>query len=161
VLKSISVSRPLATISLLAILVGVIGCWAALNGFYFVFIIPALLGIILYSFFKTEAFIILVGALAPLSVNINDIGSGLGISLPTEPLIMFIFALLLFRFIYKGEIKREIAYHPLFISVFVYLLWLWVSSLFSSMPMVSAKFSIARTWYIAVFFIAGIQFSAR
>lgn len=141
---------------LLAIALGALGCWAALNGFYFVFLIPIALTFLLYGLIKTDKFILLAGAFAPLSVNINDIGGGFGLALPTEPLIMFIFGMLIFRLLYTTHISREFLTHPLSLVMAAYLLWLWISSMFSSMPFVSFKFSLARTWYIFIFYFTAI-----
>lgn len=154
--KALSIQRQPLLIYLLALALGAIGCWAALRGFYFVFLIPVVLSFVLYGIFKTEKFILLSGAVAPLSVNINDIGGGFGLALPTEPLIILIFGLLVFRFFYLSTVSLNIISHPLSLAVIAYLVWLWLSSIFSSMPFVSLKFSLARTWYIVVFYFAAI-----
>jgi len=159
--KASVIHTPVSWIYLLSVLLGIVACWAALHHFYFVFAIPVILAIVIYSLYRTEKFILLVGAIAPLSVNINDIGAGLGIALPTEPLIMMVFIFLLFYFIYRGKIEKSLLQHPLTICVFVYLTWLWISSGFSTMGMVSFKYSLARTWFIVVFFIAAILIFRR
>ena len=61
-------------IYLLALLTGITGMWAAMWGQYYVFLIPVAIAVLLMSIYKTEKFILLTGALAPLSVNVNDIG---------------------------------------------------------------------------------------
>jgi O-antigen ligase len=143
-------------IYLLALLTGIAGMWAAMYGNYYVFLIPVAISVLLFSVYKTEKFILLTGALAPLSININDIGGGLGLALPTEPLIIWIFCLLCVRFFLQEKTNLTPLKHPVVLLVIAYLLWLWLSSIYSSMPMVSFKFSLARTWYIIVFFIGGI-----
>lgn len=149
-------SRSPWLIILLALMTGMAGFWAAMHDIYYVFLIPVAIVILLFSVYKTEKFIMLAGALAPLSINISDIGGGLGLALPTEPLIIWIFALLLFRFIQQGSIYPAMLRHPVVLTVILYALWLWISSIFSSMPIVSFKFSLARTWYMVVFFFGGI-----
>lgn len=143
-------------IYLLALLTGITGMWAAMWGQYYVFLIPVAIAVLLMSIYKTEKFILLTGALAPLSVNVNDIGGGLGLALPTEPLLIWIFCLLCVRFFIEGKAKLTPLKHPLVLLVLAYAAWLWLSSIYSSMPLVSFKFSLARTWYIVVFFIGGI-----
>jgi len=130
--------------------------WAAMWGQYYVFLIPVAIAVLLMSIYKTEKFILLTGALAPLSVNVNDIGGGLGLALPTEPLLIWIFCLLCVRFFIEGKAKLTPLKHPLVLLVLAYAVWLWLASVYSSMPLVSFKFSLARTWYIVVFFIGGI-----
>ena len=143
-------------IYLLALLTGVAGMWAAMWGQYYVFLIPVAIAVLLMSIYKTEKFILLTGALAPLSVNVNDIGGGLGLALPTEPLLIWVFCLLCVRFFIEGKAKLTPLKHPLVLLVLAYAVWLWLASVYSSMPLVSFKFSLARTWYIVVFFIGGI-----
>ncbi len=141
---------------LLALLTGLAGMWAAMWGSYTVFLIPVAIAVLVFSIYRTENFILLTGALAPLSINISDIGGGLGLALPTEPLIVWIFLLLIFRFFLLKKIDLSPLRHPLVLLVLAYVFWLWLSSVFSSMPMVSVKFSLARTWYIVVFFLGAI-----
>lgn len=143
-------------IYLLALLTGLAGMWAAMWGQYYVFLIPVAIAVLLLSIYKTEKFILLTGALAPLSVNVNDIGGGLGLALPTEPLIIWIFCLLCMRFFMQGKANLTPLKHPVVLLVIGYTAWLWLSSVYSSMPLVSFKFSLARTWYIVVFFIGSI-----
>ena len=143
-------------IYLLALLTGLAGMWAAMWGQYYVFLIPVAIAVLLMSIYKTEKFILLTGALAPLSVNVNDIGGGLGLALPTEPLLIWIFCLLCVRFFIEGKAKLTPLKHPVVLLVLAYAVWLWLASVYSSMPLVSFKFSLARTWYIVVFFIGGI-----
>lgn len=150
-------SRPLLVILTLSLMLGLAGLWAAMHDIYFVFIIPVTLAVFIYGLHQTEKFILLTGAVAPLSININDIGGGFGLALPTEPVIMLIFAFLVFRFFLAGRIDLAVLKHPLVIVVIIYLLWLWITSVFSSMPVVSFKFALARTWYIVIFFFGGIS----
>jgi len=121
-----------------------------------VFLIPVAIAVLLFSIYKTEKFILLTGALAPLSINVNDIGGGLGLALPTEPLIIWIFCLLCVRLFLQGKAILTPLKHPIVLLVLGYVAWLWLSSVYSSMPLVSFKFSLARTWYIVVFFIGSI-----
>lgn len=151
-----AITKDRRIIGLLAIGLGALGAWAAIQGFYFLFLVPVGLSILLYSIYKTEKFVLLAGAIAPLSFNINDIGGGFGLAVPTEPLIIFIFGLLILRWILSGVIERDLLLHPVSIGIGFYLLWLWLSAVFSSMPFVSLKFSIARTWYIGVFYFAAV-----
>ena len=68
---------------LVALLTGLAGCWAAMYGTYYLFLAPVAVAVLLFSLYKTEKFILLAGALAPLSINVNDIGGGFGLALPT------------------------------------------------------------------------------
>lgn len=147
-----NIQRPTAIIILLAILFGALGFWAYLQDFYFAFLVPVVIGIMVYATLYTDKFILLTGAFAPLSVNINDIGGGLGLALPTEPIIIILFGLLAFRFIQNGIIDKQLLRHPLSMAILGYVLWLWICVIFSSQPLVSFKFVLARSWYIIIFY---------
>ena len=154
-------SRPPYLLMALALLLGLCGFWAAMKEVYFIFLIPVAVALMLFAVYRTEKFLLLAGAMAPLSINVNDIGGGLGLALPTEPLFILLFLLLVFRFFYMGKIHTAMLKHPVVICVLGYLLWIWISTVFSSMPLVSVKFSIARTWYIVLFFLGGLWLFRR
>jgi putative inorganic carbon (hco3(-)) transporter len=156
VLKSLPTQRPHLLIYLSAVLLGGLACWAALTGFYLVFLIPVIAAILFYGFLNTEKFILLTGAMAPLSINIEDIGGGFGLAIPTEPLIILVLGLLLFKLLYTGSITKSKLLHPLTLTILGYVAWLWLSSIFSSMPLVSFKSSLARSWYIGVFYFGAL-----
>ncbi len=147
-----AITRPIFGIILLALLFGAIGFWASIQGFYFFFLVPVLLGLGFYATVNTEKFILLTGAIAPLSININDIGGGLGLALPTEPIIIVLCGFLVFRFFQKGTLDIQVLKHPLSLAILAYIVWLWLSCITSTMPLVSFKYVIARTWYIIVFY---------
>ncbi|MBL7900916.1 MAG: O-antigen ligase family protein [Bacteroidia bacterium] len=156
-----TIQRPVYLVVLLALLTGAVAFWASLHDFYFVFLIPVAIAIFLMALLRTEKLLLLTGAIAPLSVNINDIGGGLGLALPTEPLINVLFGLIGFSFLQKGTRDTAIFRHPLSVAILLYLAWLWLSSFFSSMPLVSIKFVLARTWYIALFYFAATVIFSR
>lgn len=97
-------------------------------------------------------YVILTASLVPLSIQIDDIGAGLGISLPTEPLMIGFWLLLLLRFAIYPQIDRSFFKHPIFIAASLYLFWYLVTTLTSTMPVTSLKSFIARTWFAGVFF---------
>lgn len=130
--------------------------WLSLKNFPYLFLFPLLVALVIHFIYRTEKFILLTGALSPLSIGINDLGGGLGISLPTEPLIILIFFTLVFKWFLGARIPIIWFKHPLVIVVSGYILWLFISAIFSTMPSVSFKFIIARYWYIGVFFFGFI-----
>lgn len=144
--------KPVLLIAALSLLLGAAGFYACLHDFYLVFLIPVAFAILFYGLLNTEKLLLLTGAIAPLSINENDIGGGLGISLPTEPLILILLALLIFRFFQNRNADLELLKHPLSLAVLSYMVWLFVSTAFSSMPLVSFKSAVARSWYILPFY---------
>ncbi len=45
--------------------------------------------------------------------------------------------------------------HPLTIIVLLHLLWMFITAVFSTMPTVSLKYFLSRTWFVVVFYLAG------
>ena len=132
-----------------------------LLGFPFFFVLPLIGFLFLFALLRLDKFALIIGASAPLSVNVNDIAGGLGMSFPTEPIIIILFGLLIFYFIKHFSVPLHFIKHPLVLLVIGYVLWLFISSVFSQHPMVSLKFSLARTWYIVVFFFGGLWFFSK
>jgi len=146
-----SKSQRIVLFTLLA-LVSVFCVLATVFQYYYLLLLPVVVGVLLFAFFYTDRSLLLFGSLVPLSINFDDIGGGLGLTLPTEPLFIVLFLFIVFRWLLNPEIDLRVLAHPISISILVYLLWLWTATLFSSMPMVSFKFVMARTWYIVLFY---------
>jgi len=124
---------------------------------FWVVVIPIGLIAFMASILYTEKALLFFGALAPLSVNNDNLFGGFGMSLPTEPMYILLFLLLLFHVFKEGNFNLTFIKHPLVLTVVLYLSWLWITSIFSTMNLVSVKFSLARTWYITLFFFFGIR----
>lgn len=134
------------------LLLSLASIWLSLHNFPYLFLLPIFIGLCIFFIFKTEKFILLAGAIAPISIGLNDIGGGLGLSIPTEPLIILIFLAIVFKWMLGSSIPSIWFKHPLILVVSAYISWLFICSIFSSMPLVSFKFVLARSWYIAVYF---------
>ncbi len=119
-------------------------------------LLPAVL---LFSFlilFRLDLLLLILCFLIPLSVNIDDIGFGLGISLPGEPLIMLIMALAVFKFLIHSEYDYAVFRHPISKAVLIYLAWVFITSFASEDPMVSFKYFLSRFWFVVVFYFLGV-----
>ena len=125
---------------------------ATLYQFYYLLLLPVVVGLLLLAFLYTEKSLLFFGGLAPLSINFDNVGGGLGLALPTEPLFILMFLFITFRWLIKPVIRLEMLSHPISIAILAYLLWMWIATIFSTMPIVSVKFVMARTWYIVLFY---------
>lgn len=97
-------------------------------------------------------FVIAISALVPLSIQLDDVGLGLGLALPTEPMMILFFALLLLRLVLNFSVDYAFLKHPIVVASILYLFWYFVTTLTSSMPVVSLKSFIAKCWFAGVFF---------
>ncbi len=125
--------------------------------FYYLNLIPAALLIIILALFSLDKLILLVVFLTPLAINLQHLDGGLGLSLPTEPIIFGIMIIFILKQLHQSTLDGKVMRHPITISIIVYLTWIFVTSITSELPIVSIKFLISRLWYILVFYFLGVQ----
>jgi putative inorganic carbon (HCO3(-)) transporter len=142
---------------LLCILFVLANTYALVHDLKWVTSIPFVLGAFLLVFFHLEKALLFLSFLVPLSVNFEDVGFGLGISLPDEPLIILIMFLSLFKIFIKSEYDLAVFRHPITIIILANLLWMLITCFTSQMPLVSFKFFMSRLWYVVVFYFMAIM----
>lgn len=118
--------------------------------------IPVLIIVGLMYIFWLDKLLLLIVFFTPLAINIADKEMGIGISVPTEPLLLGVLLLFFLKTIFNGNFDRNIIKHPVSIAVLLSLLWILVTSITSSMPLVSFKFLLARLWFVVPFYFLGI-----
>jgi len=105
-------------------------------------------------FYRTELLIYFLAFATPLSIPIEDVGGGLGMSIPTEPLIVLVFILAIIQWVAGKGFDRRLLKEPLTIVIGLEILWMIVTSITGSMFEVSAKYTLARIWFVTVFYVA-------
>lgn len=127
--------------------------------FYYLFGLPLVIGILLLYIFSLDKVILLISFLTPLSINIEDMDIGLGISLPVEPLLFGVLVLFIAKLLYERKYDLKIASHPISIVIYIMFLWMLVTTFSSEIPYVSIKYLISRLWFvIPSFFVGAIVF---
>lgn len=120
---------------------------------YTVFILFA----IYLLFFKLDIFLYLTAFLTPFSVNINEYipSINFGLSFPSEALLVALMLIFLARVLYENNYSFFITKHPITIAIIFYLVWMFVTSVTSTIPLVSFKFLASKLWFIipAYFFL--------
>lgn len=132
-----------------SILISIIGI---LFDFYLVALLPFGLGLFFLCYYKPAFYVLLICFLVPLSVFVDDIGGGLGLSIPTEPMIWIVFVLFMFQQVLNARVEIQFFKMPLVLFICINLFWMLLSALNSSMPFVSFKYLLARLWFVSVFF---------
>jgi len=122
------------------------------SNIYFTPVIPIFFFLVYGAIFHTEKVLWVITFFTPLSVNTLDVGFGLGLSAPTEPLLVIVFLLLVIKLAMGGKIPFEIIKHPLVIFVSINLIWMLLSVFGSTEMIVSLKYFMSRLWYVSVFF---------
>ncbi len=128
------------------------------NEFYYLAIIPFVLVIIFMAFFNLDKLMWFVVFSTPLSLNIEEFAvGGIGMYLPTEPLMFGIMILFFLKLIHSTTFDKRIIYHPVTLAILINLIWIFITSITSEMPLVSFKFLLARLWFVVCFYFIGIQ----
>lgn len=124
--------------------------------FYYVLLLPFVIAIVWTAIFKLEWIWYVVVFFTPLSINLEDMDiGGLGIALPTEPLLVGILILFVFKLLLGKSVDPKIFRHPISYILYAYLGWMTITSVSSEMPVVSFKLLATRLWFIAaMYFIA-------
>ena len=127
--------------------------------FYWFFLLPLVLIVFYYYLVSLDKIILLITFLTPLAVNISDMEMGLGISLPTEPLMFGVVLLFVANLIFDKKYDKRVGQHPISYIIYLSLFWMFLTTLTSELPVVSLKYLLARIWFVIPFyFIAALIF---
>lgn len=128
--------------------------------FLFAGLIPAAALVIWAAFFKPQWVYFIIVFFTPLSINLEKLAvGGVGIYLPTEPLLIGMLLLFIFKLLSGKSIDRAIFKHPISILLYLYLAWMLITTVNSQLPLVSIKFMTTRIWFIATcYFLAAHLF---
>jgi len=124
---------------------------------YWFMLFPLFL-VISYLFFESFTFILfLITFLTPLSINLSNYDAQIGLSIPTEPLMAALAGVFILKVFKELKFDNNVLKHPVTIAVFMYLLWMFITSITSQIPIVSFKFLIAKLWFIIPFYFLATQ----
>lgn len=117
--------------------------------------LPLVFTVVLLAIFELDKLLLLVVAFTPLSLPLSELMPGLNFDmfLPTEPLLFGILLIFILKLAANGSFDRGILLHPVSLAIYFSLLWMLVTSLTSTMPMVSLKFLLSRIWFIVGFYL--------
>lgn len=108
-----------------------------------------------------DRLLIFLAFATPLSVNLEELDmGGIGVSLPTEPIMVALTGFFLVKLgLERGVVESRFWRHPITIIILAQLAWMALCILPSSMPMVSAKYLLARLWFVVtMYFMAARLF---
>ena len=118
--------------------------------------LPVVLFIVILYFVSLDKIILLITFLTPLAVNIENLDIGIGISIPTEPLMIGVLIFFFVKIFHEGKYDVAILKHPLTIAIFINLIWLLFTCITSEMPIVSFKFLFSRLWFVVPFYFLAV-----
>lgn len=132
--------------------------------FYWLNLLPAILVVVWAMFTAVDRLLLFIAFATPLSINLEelDIG-GLGIALPTEPIMVGLMLLFLMKVgLEKNVLDARIWRHPITWIVLMQFIWAAACIVPSSMPVVSIKSLVAKLWFVCtMYFLATRLFEDR
>lgn len=128
------------------------------NEFFWFSLFPVLLLIILLSLIAIDKLLMIIVFCTPLAVNLQDMDVRIGLSLPTEPLMFGVMLIFLIRLFYEKKYDVKILKHPVTIAIIINLIWIFITSITSEIPIISFKFLLSRLWFVISFYFLAVQF---
>jgi O-antigen ligase len=119
---------------------------------YYAYAIPFGLFFILLYFFTLDKLMWLIVFFTPLAITIKDDDFGLGVSLPTEPLMAGILLLFVIKIFFDWNFDKRFIKHPLTTILLISLLWMLFTTITSELPIVSIKYLVSRLWFVIPFY---------
>ncbi len=118
-------------------------------------IFPVVLMAIYCAIYYTEVSFLSLAFFTPLSINIEEYTDSFGLFIPTEPML-FGFMLLFFMLqLRRPIVDKALWRHPIVLCVALYLIWIFLTSITSSHPLVSFKYLLSRLWFIVPLLLMG------
>ncbi len=129
-------------------------CMAAV--YFDVYLALAFPAIILFGWVtitKPKYILYFLAFATPLSVHLLDERySSVNLSLPTEPLIIFLFTGVLLKMLKSKKLIVPEVTMMLSILILADFSWMAITALTSTMPIISAKYVLMKSWYIGIFY---------
>lgn len=133
------------------------GIYMLVKESFWIAFLPLALIVVYLSIFSLDTVLLIIAFATPLGIVINDKTSGPALSIPGEPLMFGVLLIFVFKFIFEGGFDRRVLYHPVSLAIGFHVLWMFITSLTSSMPIVSLKHLLSQLWFIVPMYLLGTQ----
>jgi len=124
---------------------------------YYSLLLPFVLVILYLFFYRIDIILFIITFFTPLAVNITQFEFNVGMSIPTEPLMVGILLIFILKLFYENNFDSKVWAHPMTIIIAFQFLWILITTITSQLPLVSLKFMIARSWFVVPFYIFAIH----
>lgn len=119
-------------------------------------VIPMAIIILYFYLYKLDIILLIITLTTPFAVNMTDSEFGVGISIPAEPMMLGVLIVFIVKLLFENNYDKNILKHPLTIMISISLVWMFITSLTSQIPLVSFKYLAARLWFVIPFYFMGI-----
>lgn len=123
-------------------------------------IVPLLTGgmVLFYLLvFHVDWLMYLMALCTPFSVIFSSKEIHLGLSLPSEAIMIAVTLMFLCRLLYDIHLDKKLLTHPISIAIMVYLVWMLITCITSEIPVVSIKFWLSKIWFTTACYWMVIQ----
>jgi len=126
-------------------------------------LLPIVLLLLRTSLVKLDHYLLFIVFCVPFSVNLEQLEvGGIGISLPSEPLMVGALLIFIFRALTGQAVDSRIYRHPISVFIYIYLTWMIFTSITGEVPLVSFKFVLAKIWFLVTgYFLMTHIFSSQ
>jgi putative inorganic carbon (hco3(-)) transporter len=131
------------------------------NEIYWFMALPFAVIVLFMLFFSLDKLLWIIVFLTPFSFQFKHSSMGFAIDMPTEPIIAAVMVLFLLKLWYNQKYDFRILKHPLTIVLLLGLLWMFITTVTSELPLVSAKYFVSRLWFVVTFYFVLIQLFNR
>lgn len=114
------------------------------------FALPLLLGFLMLFVLSFDKVLFLVAFLTPLSINLEDLGIdiGLSLSIPAEPLLFGVLFFFIAKLLHERKFDYKIATHPISLVFYLMFIWILITTITSELPLISIKYLLSRIWFV-------------
>ena len=119
---------------------------------WYAFLIPPALFVLWLTLYRLDWAMWFVVLATPLSVTLEDLTGGSGLSVPTEPMLVLITFITLVKMFFFEEYDMRILRHPISMAIYLYLAWMGLTSITSELPLVSLKQWVSRIWFVIPYY---------
>jgi hypothetical protein len=134
-----------------------LNCYLIYQNIYWLLFLPPFLVILYLYFFSLDKILLLITAVTPVAINITQFEFNVGVSIPSEPLLLGVLLMFIIKQFYENQVDRKIWSHPITLVIGMQLLWMLITSMTSDLPLVSFKHLLARLWFVIPFYLLGIM----
>lgn len=118
-------------------------------------LVPFAFLFIWFALFDFKKIYFLLITLIPFTKELS-LGS-LALDIPGEPVLIVLMFIFLFYMLKKRDYDKAFLKHPLMQVLFLHLIWILVTVFFSHKVLFSAKFFLAKIWYLVTYvFLTGL-----
>ncbi|MFZ1704125.1 MAG: O-antigen ligase family protein [Saprospiraceae bacterium] len=122
-------------------------------------LMPMILLVLVYMLRDIRIIFYGIFTILPFSVEYYFEAAGLGLDIPSEPLMLLMtLATIIYATKQKFVLERKIWLDPIFILVFLHLSWILATVLHSQNMLTSAKYFLAKMWYVIPFFFFPLMY---